>query len=34
MGNGARRHSGDILIYGCDVAAGPEGQELIDAVAA
>jgi choice-of-anchor C domain-containing protein len=25
--------SGDILIYGCDVAAGPEGQALIDTVA-
>ncbi len=25
--------SGDILIYGCDVAAGPEGQEFINTVA-
>ncbi|MFN9420110.1 MAG: DUF4347 domain-containing protein, partial [Pirellula sp.] len=25
--------SGDILIYGCDVAAGPEGQAFIDTVA-
>ncbi len=29
----ALSETGDILIYGCDVAAGPEGQALIDSVA-
>ena len=29
----ALNETGDILVYGCDVAAGPEGQALIDTVA-